>query len=513
MSPEELERGRQLVEDLSAILLEPHDLPAFSRAVEQGMSRTGIGRPEEYYRYLKSLQGRDEREHLLEQVLNHETYFFREPQHFEILGRLLPALYRQGGKVRESRMRILSAGCSTGEEPYSIAIALLELTHRLPGLDFEVVGVDISPRALNRAQRGIFGRNSFRNPVARARRDTWFEPAGRGCYKLSSRVMDRVGFCCFDLHADRSLRDALGVMDVIFFRNVLIYLSPASRVRICRNLISALRESGYLFIGTSETLPSPLEGLVLQQVDDVFFWKKEAAEERALLQEELPAASRRRALSLPPGVQREVRSRCARRFETGPDRIACSSGGESALPDRSCSGRKGDEVDTWYVEALKKVREDRKEEALELLDKLLEEMPDHLDACRLMAALHLDSADFEEALLLADRAIEMDATLAWPYVLRGRVSYCKGDAEKAQRELKTAIYYQPDHGPAHFFLAEVYKSLGETRLAVRAYRNTLRNLEKEDRGRELEVDFTGYSKEDIAFACQTNIRSLTEFAT
>ena len=492
VTPEELERGQRLVEDLAGVLLEPHDLPAFVRAVAEGMSRAGKGRPEEYFEYLESPEGRKEQERLLEEVVNNETYFFREPQHFEVLSRLLPGTCGAGGESRRGRMRVLSAGCSTGEEPYSLAMELLELAWRLPGLDFEIAGVDISPRALDLARKGIFGPNSFRNPLARARREAWFEPAGDRRHQLSDRVAGKVEFHCLNLNAEHSLRGALGVMDVIFFRNVLIYLSPAARIQVCRNLVAALRDSGYLFIGTSEVLPPGIEGVVSQQVDGVFFWKKGMPEGRGSLEPEVSEASQPRARPFPAEVPHGLQRR------------------GDALPDQPHSGSGRDEVEVWYAEALKKVREDRAEEALEVLRRIFEEVPDHLQACRLMAELFLDRAEFEAALRVTDRVIEMNETLAWPYVLRGRISYGEGDAAAAQSELKKAIYYQPGYWPAHFYLAEVYKGMDERSLAIRAYRNALRNLEKEDPDKESGIHCIGYSRTDISLTCQMNIRALIE---
>ena len=477
------------------------------------MSQTGIARPEDYFKYLENPQGQKEWKRLLERVVNNETYFFREPHHFEVLSKLLLAAYGERGEFHGAKVRVLSAGCSSGEEPYSLAIELLELAQRLPGFDFEVVGVDISHRVLDLAQRAIFDQRSFRNPLARTRRNAWFEPAGDRRYKLFDKVTDKVEFHSLNLNSNLSSKDVLGVLDVIFFRNVLIYLSPAARIQVCRYLVSSLRESGYLFSGTSETLPSPIEELVSQHVDGVFFWKKERAEKSAPLQQDLPGAPRQSEYFSPTEVPYQAGSRSMQR----PDRTATrqsvkAPGKGSALLDRSRSGSDRDRVDIWYAEALKNAREERREEALELLREILEEVPDHLDACRLVAELYLDRADFENALLLSDRMIKKNVALAWPYVLRGRVSYYEGDTAKAQSELKIAIYYQPNYWPAHFHLAEVYKTLGEASLAVHAYRNALRNLEKEDTGKESDVGLTGYSRKDIALTCQMNIHSLVEQA-
>ena len=502
----ELEKGRRLVENLAGILLEQHDLSAFASAVEQGMTRTGAARPAAYFEHLRNRQGHGELERLLEQVVNNETYFFRESRHLEILRKIVPTICAARSASQEGLLRILSAGCSTGEEPYSIAIELMDLQRRFPGLDFKVVGVDISQRALARARRAVFGRNSFRNSTAAARRSTWFEPAGNCCFKLADRVASKVEFRCLNLNSNRSLKDALGTVDIVFFRNVLIYLSPAARLRVCRNLVSALRESGYLFTGISEMLPAGVEGLVSQQVDGIFFWKKGTADKSQALPREIPGRPPQRE-SFPPTDMD------ARRVADATPEPPAMTARQGRAPFQSHSHRRQEEWDAWYAEALRMVRKDRARDALELLDMVTREAPDHIDACRLTAALYLDCAEFAKALLFSGRVLEIDATLAWPHVLQGRVFQYEGDMAKAQKELKTAIYYQPDYWPAHFYLAEAYKALGERSLAVHAYRNALRNLARDQKDGELDVDLIGYSRTDIALTCRMNIRSLTESAT
>jgi len=496
----ELEKGRRLVEKRTGILLEPHDLSAFASAVEQGMARTSITTPGAYFEHLARGPGRSEFDHLLEQVVNNETYFFREPQHFEILKKILSAVCGTSRDFREDPVRILSAGCSTGEEPYSIAIELLDLTRRFPGLDFEVVGVDISQSALGLARQAIFGGNSFRFPAAVARRETWFEPVGERRFELVDRVRSKVEFRCLNLNSDAPCKDALGAMDVIFFRNVLIYLSPAARLRACRSLVSLLRPSGFLFTGTSETLQESTDGLVSQQMDGVFFWKKGRKEKSRSLPQEVAPRSLQREPSLPTAISSRSPGAATRPSE---DRMRLQ------LHSHEEKGQGED----WYTEALKMAREDRPRDALELLDRMVRQAPNHVDAHRLAAELHLDCAEFENALRFGNRVLEIDADLAWPHVLQGRVSHHEGEMTKAQKELKTAIYYQPDYWPAHFYLAEVYRALGETSLAIHAYRNALRNLDREKKDSASDLDFIGYSRTDIALTCQMNIRSLTESTT
>ena len=490
------ERGRRLVEELAGVALEGRDLPGLAAAVEGEMSRLGMRRPADYFAHLEGDGGREDGASLLDLVVNNETYFFREPQHFVALRRLL--LDRGGGDgwPAGNRVRVLSAGCSTGEEAYSLAIELLELRAHLPELDFEVLGADISRRALEVARQGVYGPNSFRRLPDGVRLEAWLEPAGDGTYAVSERVRRHVAFHCLNLKEAGAVRESLGPVDVIFFRNVLIYLSDAARLEVCRNLVSSLRRPGYLFIGTSEVLPPHMGELGKQHVDGVFYWKKGEVGDGSSAKAVAGPERRAHTETGAPGGGSGV---------VGAPRTQAGLVGPRADPDDAdledlCS-------EALCAEALAYAREDRAQEALGLLRRIVAAAPDHLEACRLMAELHLDRAEFEAALELSDRVTARDETLAWPYALRGRIAHSRGEGSEATGELRKAIYYQPDWWPAHFFLAEAYRVQGEMPLARRAYENALRNLERgTDPGQDCGADFIGYSREDIAVTCRMNLR-------
>jgi chemotaxis protein methyltransferase CheR len=503
---DDLEEGRRLVESLAGIVLDSHALAAFAAAVEHGMTRMGIVRAAEYFGRLASGQAGEELERLLERAVNNETYFYREPRHFEVLSRLLAA-GRSGGESPAEKVRVLSAGCSTGEEAYSIAASLLELARRLPGFDFEVVGVDISHSAVERARRGVYGPNSFRSDIARTRRDAWFEAVGERRYRPVGEVMRKVDFRPLNLNSGSSLRDALGGIDVAFCRNVLIHLNSVARARICRSLVSSLHDCGYLFIGTAETLPGGTEGITAQQLDGVFYWRKGEPEENTCRRPEHPAESPPSTEFVPGKTpQRPRREPAQPGARPVVEPIPRGHGRDSALHPTDAQDR----LQAWYAEASRLIGEDRGEDALAILGEVIGKDPDNVDACRLLAELHVDRTDFESALLFCDRGTKVDEALAWPWVLRGRICHYEGDAQGAQRALKKAIYYQPNYWPAHFYLAEVYKRLGEVPLAVRAYRNALRNLARKEAHRDSAAACIGYSRADVIVTCQNNIRSLAD---
>ena len=184
----------------------------------------------------------------VEVLTTNETYFYREPEQlraFEL--ELLPVLQRERSEAR--RLRLLSAGCSTGEEVYTLAALLLD-SGRFEGWDLEVLGVDLSRRCLARAQAGAFGEQAFRSPEALALR-RWFH-LQEGRWVADEALLGLVRF------GAANLLDGQGVplepLDVIFCRNVLLYFDPPARRQVLRQLHARLRPGGWLLLGHAESL-------------------------------------------------------------------------------------------------------------------------------------------------------------------------------------------------------------------------------------------------------------------
>jgi chemotaxis protein methyltransferase CheR len=188
---------------------------------------------------------------LINQLTVNETYFLREDYQFDsLLSTVLPKILRARGPA--GPLKILSLPCSTGEEPYSIALRLLEEWDRIGGVDVEIHGADIDSEVLARARVGIFGDRSLQRVPPRWRQK-YFTRIGEGQYQLDEELrrviaLHHVNVC--DTPAMRAFRD----FDVIFCRNVLIYFDEVSSRRAAENLYGALRPGGYLFLGHSESM-------------------------------------------------------------------------------------------------------------------------------------------------------------------------------------------------------------------------------------------------------------------
>lgn len=200
---------------------------------------------EEYLTFLKN--DHEELMRLYDSITTNETYFFRENQQMEIfVNNLIPRITESKGS---RDIRIWSAACSTGEEPYTIAIMLRENMH---DLKFEIFASDISESVLSSARKGIYSSYSVRN-VPPLLLNKYFRRNGQMLYELDHSLKRFVNFTNINLIDERKMRSIKG-MDVIFCRNVLIYFDDRAKQKVVSLLYDSLRQGGYLFVGTSESL-------------------------------------------------------------------------------------------------------------------------------------------------------------------------------------------------------------------------------------------------------------------
>ena len=196
--------------------------------------------------YWQRLQGsRDEQQALIEAVIVPETWFFRYPESFAALGKL--ALKRLGELNNMRALRILSLPCSTGEEPYSIAMALFDAG--LAPHQFKVQGLDVSPLSVERAKRAVYGKNSFRGQLGDFR-ERYFS-AGADGYQLSARVREQVALNVGNV-LDPTLLANEAPFDFVFCRNLLIYFDQPTQQQVFEVLKRLTHTDGVLFIGPAE---------------------------------------------------------------------------------------------------------------------------------------------------------------------------------------------------------------------------------------------------------------------
>ncbi len=245
---------QKLIYSKAGIHLTPAKKALLEARLTRRLRELGLQTFEEYYH--QALESSEELVALLNRIATNETHFFREPKQFEFVEKqIIPAWQAQSHAANGSRhIRVWSAACSTGEEPYSIAMMLLDHFPPGSGWDFEIFASDISTRVLGAATDAVW-------PIAKASeipqdylKKFMLKGSGEqsGKMKASAELRAAIHFQRLNLNDEH---DAVaGPFDMIFCRNVLIYFDAQSRARVIQRLVNQLAPDGFLFIGHAESL-------------------------------------------------------------------------------------------------------------------------------------------------------------------------------------------------------------------------------------------------------------------
>ena len=396
---------------------------AVERAVRHRMSATGVDDERDYLMRVQASPA--EMQLLIESVVVPETWFFRYPESQQAMAQLACERLFGAGAADERVLRVLSLPCSSGEEPYSIAMALLDAG--VPASRFQIDALDISERVVQFARRGLYGRNSFRGD-ALDYRDRYFTETGDG-HQLSAQVMERVRFQSGNLF-DAGLLAHAPAYDFVFCRNLLIYFDQATQERAVQVLRRHTREDGVLFVGPAET--SLLTARRLPPVAMPHCFAFLARRARCGAGRCLPVQAR--GLAGAAGIARP-RAAPARAAPThapsGPPCGAAGRAGRSrrgqigirgrnlAAPDRGAGGpgaregrdralrrleRYGASADGFYLQGLLQDAAGDARQAQAAYRKVLYLQPNHREALLHLAALVASEGDHERAQAAGARA-------------------------------------------------------------------------------------------------------------
>ena len=251
MRRDEFRLLRDLVNTRAGMFFDESSFYVFERRLRERLRVRSLPDFTAYYQFLRfHREGTEELDEAIDALVTNETYFFREEYQLRAFrDELLPRLREKGLQNQHKRLVIWSAGCSTGEEVYTLAILLLS-SGFFEGWDLRIFGNDISKRVLGVARRAVYPSHSFRSMPPEYER--FFENDGSG-----RRVIEKVRALCqfghFNL-MERERSAVLGRVDAIFCRNVLIYFDLASRRRVIDTFFERLHPGGHLMLGHSESL-------------------------------------------------------------------------------------------------------------------------------------------------------------------------------------------------------------------------------------------------------------------
>jgi chemotaxis protein methyltransferase CheR len=359
-----------------------------------------------------------------------ETYFFRERKAFDALAEhVLPELIRRR-RGRDQRLRLWSAACSSGEEPYSLAILVRQMLPDWQDWAVTILATDINERSLQRAAAGIYGEWSFRESLPEFK-ERYFTATSNGRFAIAPEIRNCVSFARLNLAEDYLLlptADAHG-MDIIFCRNVLIYFTASHVRKLAANLHRALAEGGWLAVSPSECSQTLFSSFAAVNFPGTILYRKCKAEEQGP------------PIWLPPS-----------------DAVA-ESVAAFAAPQPSTSYAPDRDLETAGTAAPSAPRSAQKPGAISLQTRTLANQGQHADA-----------------LALSEQWIASDKIDSTAHFVHAMILQEMGERQAARDSLQRAVYLEPDFALAHFALGNLARAEARTEQANKHFANALHLL-------------------------------------
>lgn len=378
-----------------------------------------------------------------------ETYFFRDRKIFDSLAStVLPKLVH-ARREHDRRLRIWSAACCTGEEPYSLAILLSQIIPDLDDWRVTILATDINERFLQKAAAGVYGAWSFRETPPEFR-ERYFRRTPKGEYAILPEIKQRVTFACLNLVEDvfPSLATDTNAMDLIFCRNVLMYFTPPQVQKVIGNLRRSLLDDGWLVVSPSETSQALFSRFATVNLPGVILYRKAEVKPRV-------------EPTWPPPPRSEPRPFIAPVVETPAPPSAEPPAKEpapSVPPSPAVAAQLYEEGD--YARAA---------------EILLADFPPQAtsETYSLLTRALANQGRLTEALAWCDRWIGADKLDAAGQYLRAIVLQELGDREQARLALQRAVYLQPRLVLAHFALGNLARGGDRAAEADKHFSNAL----------------------------------------
>lgn len=488
LTSEQFNRFRDLLASYGGVFLDA----AQRRVLEQGLAKRlslSGGDLENYEQLLCSPAGRPELQRLIELVLNHETFFFRNGPHLRALREVLLQEMHQR-KPNGLPIRIWSAGCASGEEVYSLAIVALETLGRPLVRPVEIIGTDLSETALQRARTGFYRGRALNNVPAEIL-ERYFTPQNDG-FLVNDTLRSLVRFVPLNLL--EPFPDLVQRVDAIFCQNVTIYFQDATRRALIERFYTCLPPGGMLFLGFSETLWNVFDGFHSREVSGAYVYYKESLVQRAVPQSRNQLKSLGEAPPRAAGRARAVQARVPRSAKPA----------ERQEPPKAVSVPATDERTLHVGREL--IDRGQTHEALDTLRRIPPQSPLATQAMNLAARAHADRGDLELAAAEVRRVLEIDTLNDEAYLLLGVIYSRQQQWQLAVQQLERARYLKPEAALVSFYLAAAYHQLGRGEPAAREYRSALWKLRSHPPDELLDGVAVGWLRE----TCQRQLATVLQ---
>ena len=504
----ELVRLRAAVSEQLGFALEDERLEQLGVAVAGRIGELGLPGIDAYVARLRLPTHREaETAVLAELVTVTETFFWR---HHDQIRAFVEAVVPERASEGRRRLRVLSAGCASGEEPYSVAIALREAIPDLDAWDVKILGLDLNRRVLEKARRARYTPWSLRSTPApiKAR---YFHADGNE-FVLAETITRLVELREHNLALPAPLFFRELAVDAVFCRNVLMYFTPESTRFVVSALASALAPGGYLFLGHAETLRGLSHDFQLCHTHGAFYYRLRDADARRA--DAATAGSSARAPSegtiLPDAVDHSLSWFDA--IQAATLRVSeLADGAGSARPGAASANGASDPRTaaprTGLSVVLELVQRERFEDALALLESLPPDVGRHPDALLLSAVLLTNNGRLADAERACRALLAADDLHAGAHYLTALCREHAGDGAGAAEHDRIAMHLDPTFAMPHLHLGLLAKRSGDAAEASRDLGRALILLEREETSRLL-LYAGGFSRVALIGLCRAELARL-----
>jgi len=417
----------------------------------------------------------------IEILANHltvgETYFFRDQRQMDALEQHILTDLIMPRRQSERRIRIWSAGCCTGEEPYSIAIMLDRLLPDFRNWDITILATDLNPHFLQKARRGIYHDWSFRTTPSWIK-DRYFTRVAKNAFEIKPHIRERVTFSYLNLAENNypAFINNTNAMDVIFCRNVLMYFNPEYARQAAQRLHASLMPEGYLIVSPVEAATLAFAPFQSVNVGGAVLFRKAGQLEQI-------TPSRKVALPLKKDSQPEPMAgqSIAPLPEIEIPHEVSEALNTLAAPAPSAPARIQDTATTLlqvneFEQAAQWCRVGEYDRAAECITTWRTNHPDHAPSLTLLGRIYANQGKLGDALTCCEQAISINKLDPDTHYLQALIQEECDMLELAVQSLKRTLYLQPDHVLAHFTLGYLVQRQGDVPAAGKHFRHALERL-------------------------------------
>ena len=510
IDPNDVQRFREIVAERLGLRFDEGDLGHLEEVLHGRLeANKGIRQPSQYLDRLAIPHAEQaEWQQLATQLTVAETYFFRHPSHFLAFTEVaLPERIRQRSATRQ--LRILSAGCATGEEPYTLAMLVRDALGDSSRWDVNVLGIDVNTALLEKAARGQYTQWSLRATPAHWRQSS-FRNAGQE-FVVNDALRAMVSFetrNLMDTDADfwRPSR-----FDIIFFRNVSIYFGLQTTKAVVAKIARSLAPGGYLFLGPSETLRGVSTAFHLRHTHDAFYYQRTEQQDMTVPDPSFGKPEElQRALLTQPQPLPEVTS-WVEAIGRASAKIATLAG--QAQEPRSPEVLRTAPNDVPTTQALwslapawEYLRQERYGEVLLALESLPAEAGSSADVLLLRGVALTNAGKIDEAQRVCGRVLALDELNAGARYLMALCREHLGDRPAALLFDQTAVYLDPNFSMPRLHMGLLARRTGDSETARAELTQALSLLEREDASRIL-LFGGGFSREALMRFCRAELRA------